>query len=710
MSTIKFTFNTQALDFSPLTRGQVTVVFNDGGSNINLVERLTTSPSTTGYFQEVAWVGGQETVLDNQQAINFQLAFNRDFKGIGGVKNISAAVVGNEVTITAKSGTFVSLSYSGNVLVVSGSTINNTVQVSPLTLGVSITSVGDCDTIQYSALASGGVPNYTLKSNSGNITTSWDGTAFAFNLNRGTVNSIRLIDTDLTEKIISVNVPRKLAEGDFDVEVTGFDSSSDILVNTATVIANTSPLQYSLDTITATTGAAYQGANSFTGVLDGEYRLFVKDKYGCEIYKTISIASFSDGVKNENIRYFQITEGQSIIFNEFVEFDSQTKKNYFNTGSYNEAIQGQRYNVRHYFSSNDKLKGTQFKSSYSYHAVTLHHRDGSMVDIPSIMISENLGVLEKMDCFRFHLNDTQTGVYFNGGNTYVPNTTTVLGTNDFVGTTPAWAKEGQLIYLDGTGLRITGSGFDELYGWYFIVDAITATNIAATVQLQYNKQPYNTFEFYLDTSIIQECDVIVIEKGFDPNVYDGNPWVSERLYPLADTDDYLLIKWSDVKNKSDIVFQSGIEFMARLEGEFIPDSDDSSETFSGDSEEYSVEQIRRLNFEVFIEGLSFKQVMQLNIASALSGFSVNGLNLVCKSAPEKKRLDKSNIWTWRGKFAFGSNKVAIQQDETVLSVGTGVVGGGSTGKVPTIDISGTTLYKDQDGNLLIYDNVTLLRQ
>lgn len=715
MSSITFSLNTQALDFSPLTRGQITIVFNNGSSNINLIERLTTSPSTAGYFQEVAWVGGSEAIVDNEQCINFRNAFNRDFKTIGGTtatpKNLVASVSGDEVTITATNGTFVSASYNGNVLVFGTPVIDNTAQVVPLNLQVSITSTGNCNTIQYSATASGGTGPYTLKTNSGNIVTGWNGNAQTFNLPRGQVQYVRLVDEDdLSEIVRNITVPRILAEGDFSIESTGFEDGSDILINTDTVIANTSPLEYSLDETTESSGTDYQGSNSFVGVQPGLYKIFIKDKYGCEIFKTVNISGFVDGVKEDVQRYFSIPEGQSIIFNEFVDFDAQTKKNYFNTGSYNEAVQGQRFNIGHNFVDSDGFKGTQFKSSYPFHAITIHSKDGSMTEVEPIMISENLGTVEKMDCVRFPVSETSTGVYFNGGNTYIPDTTTVLGTNTFVGITPSWAEIGQLVFLDGAGLRITGTAYDESYGWYFTLDATTASETSATVQVTYNKQVYNTFEFYIDAAELKNCDIIVVDKGFEADVFDGNPWVSERIYKIEDNDEYLLLKWNDIKNKSDIVFQSGISYIARIKGEFIPDSDDSSETFSGDSNEYSIEQIRRLNFEVLFEGLSFKQVMQLNIASALSGFTVNGLNLVCKAPPEKKRLDKSNLWTWRGKFAFGPNQVAIQQDEIVLSVGTGVEGGGSTGKSPTIDLSEINLYTLPNGNLAVLENNTLLTQ
>ncbi len=708
MSSIVLTF-TNINAPKPFNYGSIIVNYNDGNTNIALILRLN-AISSTG---RTKWV---EDSTDGTNGRNYVASFNRDFRNIGGALNLLANVTDdNVVTITSKKGTFISATKFSDLLELSFTT-NNVLPVTEVNLTISRSpTIGDCSTIQYTARATDGFAPFTLintRDRSNPLITSWDGTLFTFDLPRGSVIMLELYDarSELASRP-TLNVPRQILEGDFDINITSYIGSSDLLIVQNTVIASISPLEYSLDNITESSGNNYQLTNSFAGIFDGEYKVFIKDVYGCEISKIISL-KYLQNVIGQSKRYFQIMEGQSIIFNEFVEFDSQLKKNYFNTGSYNEAVQGQIYNAKHFFSKEDGFKGIQFKSSYPYHSITLHHKNGSMVDIPPIMISENLGVLEKMDVFRFPLpnDNTKTGVYFNGGNTYIPNTSTIIGTNEFVGITPVWAKVGQVIFLNNAKFTIIGTGYDDLYGWYFIVDAVTGIASSATVQLTYNKQEYNTFEFYIDTSIIENCDVIVVEKGFGIDLFDGNPWVSERIYPLVDNDEYLLIKWSDIKNKADIVFQSGIQFMTRLKGEFIPNTDDSSETYSGDSNEYSIEQIRRLNFDVIIEGISFKQVMQLNIASALSGFFVNGLNLVCKSTPEKSRLDKSNLWVWRGQFSYGQNIVALQQDETVLSVSTGVVGGGGTGIPQAIDISGVTLFKNDSGNLVIYEKNILLKQ
>lgn len=719
MSTIAITFTTQALDGGQTNRGQVIVMFNNGSTDIPLPLNLTTNVATRGFFQEVAW--GQPD-SDEDQASNYAFAFNRDFPLIGSsgsgirAQNLKAVASGNTVTITATNGTFVDgqSSYTGNILVVSGFTVNNSPQPNSAILSVSTTTGGGCTVANHSLSASGTGNPWRVAwgvSNPVDVITGWDGSAQTYGIARGIIGTLWLYDSsDVLLHQVTVNSPRQLAEGDFEVQINNDGVSSDLIVNRVVTINNTGPLEYSLESdVDATTGSAYQSSNTFPGVASGEYRLFIKDKFTCEISKLVSVSDFQNTTDTEVIRYFNIMEGQSIIFSEMPEHGPLEKKNYFNTGSYNEYIQDNRFHAFHHFDALDEFIGIQFKSSYDYHHVTLHKCDDTMVDIAAIMISENIGTEEKMDCVLFGLDTGQTGVYFNAGNTYIPDTTTVLGTSIYDATTPSWAEEGQFVVLNGTGLTITGTGFDQNRGWYFIVDIETVTEASGTVQVTYNKHNYNTFEFYLNIADIDNRGFIVVEKGFNGTAVEGNPWVSEVIKKIEDTDEYLLFEWSDVKNKSDIVFQSGIDFLARIKGEFVPDSDDSSDTFQGDGNEYSIEQVRRLAFNVFVEGISFKQVMQLNIASALTGFKVNGLSLVSTDAPEKSRYGKTNLWSWRGKFGFGENRVAIQEDEIVLSVGTGVVGGGGTGKNVIPDLSGIVLYKLSDGTLVTSKSGKLLR-
>lgn len=676
--------------------GQVQVGFNDNsiGHTLTLVSK--NGASIAGYFSQIPT--DLPTDPDTAQAQAYAQSFNRDFKNLGGNNNLSATISGNVVTITANIGTFTTFAQTGNFATNNG--INNTAQTLPLVFSTARASTGDCLNIDYAAAASEGLPPYTLKQGNATLNSGWNGSNFGFSLKRGRVEALSLTDSNGTVINRSLIVPRKLAEGDFSVSSANYETYSDILIKRDVEIAGTTPLSYSLEPLSATTGANYQSSNAFSGVLEGQYKIFIKDKYGCEISKTINITGFQDATENENPRYFDVMEGQSFIVSEFPEFDHLTKKNYFNTGSYNQDDLV-TYRASHYIDVNDTSKGVQFKSSYDWHIITLHGCNGSKIDVPSIMIQENLGIKEKMDCHFFAVG-SKTGVYFQGGNTYVPDTTTLLGTNVFFGTTPRWANVGQLVFFDGLGgFYIESNGFDSDRGGYFVVDMALPSTLESKVQLTYNRHDYNLFEFYLSPSDIADKSFFIIEKGFNGSgVVVGNPWVSEIIEKRSDTSNLLLLDWSDTLNKGDIVFQSGIKFFARVEGEFNPIWDNVAETESGDSRENSIQQKTFLGFEVSIEAINQKQITQLNVASALEGFKVNNLSLVRKKPPEIKPLGKSNKYSWKCEFGYGDNKIAIKQDEIVLSVSTGVVGGGGTGKSGVPNLSGITLYKDPDGNLI----------
>lgn len=697
MSTIQITVTPN--DVGNPNNGVFTINFNDGSGVFPLSITGIEGVATSGFFSLVPF---QDDPSGIQQAASLGFSFVSRYKSVGGTKNISWAFNDNVITFTAKSGTFSSASYNGDWFGIT-SVINNSVQIDPLALLVNYDTGGDCNTINYVASASGGNAPYTLKTGSQAIQSSWDGQNYIFPLGRGQITSVSVTDSEGNIKSQTISVPRKLAEGDFKVQSVNYENDSDILLERIITIANTEPLEYSIESVSATSGSSYGSSNAFEGVNAGQYKIFVRDKYGCEISKIINVTGFQDSTEAENPRYFDIAEGQSFIISEFPEFDHENKKNYFNTGSYNQDA-SVNYRIFHNLDKNDTLKGQQIKSSFDFHAITLHDcSDGSKIDIPIIQIQENLGATERMDCILFEIGD-KTGVYFQGGNTYVPNTDTVLGTNTFNGTTPRWAEVGQLVFIDGIGgFRIETTSFDSDRGGYFIVDVKTPVQTNSKIQVTYNRHDYNLFEFFVDVNNINDTSFLVIEKGFNNNgspVLVGNPWVSEFIKKRADTSQMLRLDWSDPLNKGDIVFQSGITFTARLSGEMIPVWFDEAETETGDERETSIVQKTSMGFEILIEAINQKQVTQLNIASTLDGFKVNGLFLVRKKTPEVKTMDKSNLWTWKCQFGYGDNKSAIQPDEIVFSPSTGVEGGGSTGKSTLVNLSNVTLFKDQNGNLI----------
>lgn len=710
MSTITLTFETQALDFSPLTRGQVEIKFDDGAVDHTLIERLTTGTAVTEYFKEVAWVGGQETTLNNQQAINFAASFNRDYSRVGGngvTKNLIATVSGNIVTITATLGTFPTGSqYTGNVLVVGDFTRDNTAQTPPLVLSASATANGDCNVIEYSITASGGNGTYTLRNGSTVLESSWDGTASLNDLNRGTVNTLTITDGNGLTTSITVNVPRKLKIGEFKESFVQFETYSDVTITDVNPVNGLSPLEFALVDVGGDPTGEYQTSNAFPGVFPGQYDLYVKDKFGCSVSKVIEVRELEENGATEQTPVFYVPEGNALVFTDDVEYGGEVRKNYFNTTTRNENTIGVRHQVTQNFLADQEIP-TRFMSSYPFHIATLWTCEGTKKDISVITTQTNLGVQEKIDCKLFQVTDG-IGIYFDGGNEYQPDTTTVIGATTVEnGSTPDWGQIGQLIFLDGIGAKyITGDGFDENRGYYLVVDGVTSDDVEAKVQTTYNKHPYNLFDFFLFMGYIPKEGYVRIEYGYSFDEIVGAV-KSEVIKRIEDTQDWHLIKWGDQKNRGDMVYQSFPQPFIMLKGKLDNVYPDNSETSRGDSRTYSLDQESFLGFSFRTGNLSRQLVNKLQIASGTGYFSINGIPLVKTGNATIENMGTTNLKIWSCEFDYGGNQLGIKADENdILDVSTGTVGGGNTAKggVPGLGdplvYDGNTRYVDELGRFV----------
>lgn len=704
MSTLKFSIQTQVLDLFPLNRGSVTIMYNDGQRNIPLVLQLTTGVSRFGFFSEVPYStpAADANLLQMQ---NFVSAFNRDFSRLISPKNITATILDNEIVVTAVTGTFIGSqsNYDGNVIIIGDFEVDNSIQVSSLELFLSNLNTGNCSTINYTARAEGGSSPYSITRNGAVLNSNWDGSIINLSLERSSgVESFLVTDSNGNQDNIELIVPRQIKASEFKERYTQFDGFSDIFIESVNPVANTSPLSYAITPLANTTGSNYQTSNSFPGILPGLYKLWIRDRYGCEVNKTIQVRDFEDVTIDENPRFFDVMSANSLIFYPCTHFNESTKPNFKNTGSPNE-LSGLNYSVVQNFVATDFI-GTQFKSSYPFHIATLIQENGNISDIQIITVKENLGSREKVDC-EFFIIGSNTAVYFDGGNEYEPNTTTIIGNSPYQPNTfnnqtflPPWAIEGQLVFIDGIGAKyITGTGYDDIRGGYFLVEGlISDTN--GIVQVRYNVQPYNLFEFYLDTSLISTKAKIKIEKGFSFDSIDGLPWVSETISKTTDKKKHLLIQAKSSRNRGGMVFQSGIRVLNRLIGTFRPIWIGESETALEDDGKSSLKQSSYQNYRVEFESLTAKQVDKLNIWSGLDGFTINGEGLTRESFPEIEPLEDSNLYSWGCDFASSGDTLSVDQNELVLNVSTGVIGGGSTakqgvvfGNISPISINGSIL-------------------
>lgn len=717
MSTITITITTQPFDFGTVNLGSILLQLEYDGITADINEELS---FTAGYrkFEVVEFVSSPQS--HNDQAAKYVVAFNRDYPQVGSppptglpqANNLSATVIGNVVTITAKRGIFKNASYSGNALQSVTFNIDNSVQEVAKTFAFTIEGTGDCTFIRYTAqAATGGTGPYRLELNGNDFVTGWDGNADVnFDLQRGKAFSGYLYDSlDEVIETVSIVPPRKLVEGDFKVETVPNIGSSDVLVSIVTTVANTGPLEYALEDSQGDL-TPYQSGTTFGGQTPGLYTLHVRDTYGCDITKQFEVFEFVDPNGAERVRYFSISDFNSLSFSENVDFGFDTRKNYDNVLSGEEDVK-LPYSAGFCFPSTTRLR-TQFKSSYDIHVCTLLKSDGTKQSLPLTQTQQNIGTIEKVDCKLFSSNG-RIGVYFDGGNEYSPGTTTVIGSSPYPSGLPLWAQEeGNFVSLDTYGLKevINTDLYDETRDViYFEVDGTISADEDGKIQVTFNRHPYNLYRMDFDASLIDDNAKVIIEAGWAFDQIERR-FHSEPIYILDNPKDFLKITWNSGVNFDDMVFTDGIGndegCQMWVKGRIRPIGVGESNTKDADERARSLKQRHSMRQALDIPLVSAKQWHKLGLAAGIADdgeFYIEDMLLVATEPIEPEPLDGTNLYSVVGEFAMFGERLAVKQDEIVTDPSTGLPGTAQTGKEPPNDPTLVRL-RLEDGSWLLTDS------
>ena len=704
---IKVRFTVQALDAPPYTRGQVTIKYNDGTQSLDLFEILTQSAPQAYQFLEEAWIDGSSGE-NEQQASNFATAFNRDYAFVGGeqvgpftVKNLTATANGNEVTITADRGTFeTGSSYSGNVLIVVFDPPDNDPEPPQPALTIGEQGTGDCNVINYNINAVSGTAPFDLYINNGITIPGWDGSTTTVALARGAVAKIYVEDDNsLQSPVYNINVPRQLNANNFTAQQV--PGTGDITIIWDTPIAGVEPLQYSLDPTDATTGGAYQTDNVFVGVTEGAWRLFIKDKYDCEVSRLITVTGITDPTAPENTQeYFLVSDFNSLGFAR----RHGDRKNYDTSLSFEENV-GLPKTIFFEFTEQDEIQ-TQFKSSFPFHQITLFKCDGTKEDLNFLLIQENLGVKEKVDCQIFSLSSTETGIYFAGGDAYAPDTLNVIGGSPYDGVLPSWGQIGQFVNLGSLGTKvITNIGYDSVMAvMYLVVEASIATPITDQIQAQYNRHPYNVFRCDFPMTKVTDRAYMRIEPGYDSDTIVSNyVYQSEPIRRITDTSKHLKIQWSGFKNLGDMLFVDGYKGIMWITGRIRPVPVGEAKTFEGVEDVYSLEQRQRVGQALFIPLMTPKQWVKFGLVSGMAQggtLLIEDMDLVREQEITATELEDSNYSNVECTFGYTEDGLNVVTGETAIDPSTGLPGGGGTGKEPVENWEGFIRLKLDDDEYL----------
>lgn len=365
------------------------------------------------------------------------------------------------------------------------------------------------------------------------------------------------------------------------ITVNEFGAGATVIANTTTTLGSINTTkEYSLDNINWQFGA------SFTGILPGNYTMYVRDNLGALRTLVFEVVGVSPDKPEP---YFEIVNSNSLRFVPDSAFDCDIIANWDNA-LFQQILDEQFPNVerRHYnqLISDCDIIDNQIRTNYDNVVVTIYDCDDNAEGTPTAEIKkQNILLEDKRDCALKQVasgdNVGKTFLYFTGGNIYEPDTVTVEGTytNPSRGVFP-FAKLGSLFSISGTsGLngdyQQLGVEYDIASGYYGVVLDVAFSGDSvqtAIVQTVYNQKVYNIWEFTLVGSALNNDKIYRAEiTATDDDVrYEDIKWVSEPIYKLSSTKNTVkFVASNGAENTANIDFTTGIKLTMRVEGRFI---------------------------------------------------------------------------------------------------------------------------------------------
>lgn len=365
------------------------------------------------------------------------------------------------------------------------------------------------------------------------------------------------------------------------------------------------PLEYSLD------NTNWQTSNTFSGLVNGDYTLYVRDALGCTQTRTFNINP--NNVVNPE---FEISKSLSFRFSKVQELgDCGPYRNDENSMSCKEFSKDPSlaYQETQLFQTCDNII-TQFKSNYSNLVAKVAKPDGSEDTLIINQMTNNIGRKDARDAWRYSVGFGQTGIYFTSGNIYDYDTDADTG-DDFSlnGGLPEWGRIGEYLSIGTTWHEIINVIYDEtLNAEVLVVDGnfTGSSPEAIIVKCQFNRQKYEVYEFVTSMALYNNMKIQVQIFNTDPNFEEDEIWASELIHiKERHSNTVEVIYWN--KSNTDIFYRTGIRNKLRLRiVDIIGDHKADSEALASDNKssliKASLYELNEFLFEPTSKGMYWK--------------------------------------------------------------------------------------------------------
>jgi hypothetical protein len=460
------------------------------------------------------------------------------------------------------------------------------------------------------------------------------------------------------DTLISENVTSTYVNSPSGATITIAVSNSDLLV-----------LSYSLD------GTNFQVSNVFSGILQGDYNIYIEDQLDCSVDTTITIPSFEEGGVGERFPYSDLpSKSNSIRFAKYLDWGNCSNyKNDENTLSWQLPFTENACEYNQLFQDCDIIT-TQIKSNYNNIVVTVIDENEVETNISVTQKSNYINLKDSRDARVYNLANlgVQTGMYFTSGSTYDYYTGDVTGSYSLNGNLPAWGVIGNYVFYDSAWFQISNIIYDDSKSAYVLVLDINYIGAEQSLRVNslYNLEDYDIYEFNIDMSDFTNKKIQVNITQTDDNAsFPTEVYLSEVL-DIAETQEGTLSIEYYNDNNTDIFYATGIKNKVRIPIEYFAGGySDNVESERTDSNTYLINSEGYEN-DLIAFKLMPKQIMR-KVIQALSHKFVflNEVQYVKEESPEITPLIGSNLYRVNAQMTKSNAVYTAQGKNETFSLG-----------------------------------------
>lgn len=438
-------------------------------------------------------------------------------------------------------------------------------------------------------------------------------------------------------------------------ELIAADFSTDIVLapngGTVTVTNNYQrtplfTLEYSLDNVN------WVLSNSFSGLAEGNYDMYVRDGIGCSFSIPFEITEFAPPV-SERVAYTFVSNSQSFRF-KIVEDLNTNIPNVTNTLSFQEPVCDPINNYAQPFEKGDGVITSQFRSSYETHDVKYTDCIGNETSVIVDQKTANMDITDVRDgrvISTEYLSQNYVAIQFGSGNTYDPDTLLSNGTYALGNALPDWIDIGEYLNIENAGWikvidiiiidGVSTAVMNSLASSY--PEVIPQQGLSRRITSVYDLLPYEVYEFNIDLSGLEgkyQVSIDITDSVFDPVSY-----LSEYIDVQEEQKRTHFFTWYNTTN-NEIYYNSGIRNKARYSYiynmEWLPNA--NQDVFLADTNTIQIDSNVREFYLFSLSQVPTAMAQKFTLLCANDRIFADGLNFIKEVESEVVHPNSTNLY------------------------------------------------------------------